>query len=325
MKYSYLGSTGVQVSRISLGTATFGVAPREAEVLDVVHKALDFGINVFDTANSYGNQARFDRTEAPPSGERASSEELLGLALKGRRSEVILSSKVMEAVGKGPNDRGLSRRHIVQQVENSLRRLQTDYLDIYYAHHPDPRTSLDQTLRTFDDLVRDGKIRYFALSTFPAWQVMEAAWVCDRLLLQTPACNQIPYNLATREAELDMFPVCERLNLSLTAFGPLAGGLLAGSATRNRPLAGRKRWGGPEFTSQQLRVAEQLEAIAEDSGHAPAVLALAWLLTKPHVASAIIGPEDVHELEATSSVVDLEIATEVLDAVDCINRPQRSY
>ena len=168
MRYSTLGSTGIKVSCIGLGTATFGVAPFESDAGRLVGRALDLGINLIDTANSYGNQARFDRTGAPPAEARASAEEIVGRALGARRRDVVLCSKVMEPVGAGPNERGLSRRHIFNQVEASLRRLGTDHLDLYYAHHPDPATPIEQTLRAFDDLVHQGKIRYATLSTYPA-------------------------------------------------------------------------------------------------------------------------------------------------------------
>ena len=180
MRYSTLGSTGIKVSCIGLGTATFGVAPLADDAERLVGRALDLGINLVDTANSYGNQARFDRAGAPPAAARASAEEIVGRALRARRRDVVLCSKVMEPVGAGPNERGLSRRHIFDQVEASLGRLGTDHLDVYYAHHPDPATPIEQTLRAFDDLVRQGKIRYAALSTYPAWQMTEALWTADR-------------------------------------------------------------------------------------------------------------------------------------------------
>lgn len=208
MQYQLLGQTGVRVSRLALGTALFGVAPLEADAAGLVRRALDLGVNFFETANSYGNQARFDRPGRPPAEQRRSAEEILGQALAGRRHEVVLATKVMERVGPGVNDGGLSRRHIVQQAEESLRRLRTDYIDLYYAHHPDPATPLEQTLRAFDDLVRQGKVRYAGLSTFPAWQMTEALWTSDRLGLNAPVCNQASYSLATRSAERELVPAC---------------------------------------------------------------------------------------------------------------------
>lgn len=174
MQYRLLGTSGVRVSTLCLGTAFLGIVPREAEAPSLVACALDAGINFIDTANSYGNQTRFDRPEIPVAAERPSSEELVGRGVRGRRHDVVIATKVQESVGTGPNDGGaqgggLSRKHIMAQCERSLRRLDTDYIDVYYAHHPDPATPLDQTMRAFDDLVRQGKVRYPALSNFPAW------------------------------------------------------------------------------------------------------------------------------------------------------------
>ncbi len=324
MKYRQLGRTGVRVSAITLGTATFGVAPDADLAGRMVTRALDLGINMFDCANSYGNQSRFDRPGAPPADQRASAEEILGQALRGRRDEVVLCSKVMEPIGPGVNDRGLSRLHIFNQVEASLRRLGVSHLDVYYAHHPDPTTPLDETLRAFDDLVRQGKIRYAALSTHPAIQVVEALWICDRLGLHAPVANQVPYNLATRNLERDMTPACARHGISLTVFSPLAGGLFAGPQVRDRTFAGAKRWGGQGFNATQLQLADQLQGAAEDSGHAPAELALGWLLAQPVVASAIVGPETLDELDACAAAADLVLAEEVLARIDTIGRPPPS-
>ena len=326
MQYAALGPTGVRVSRLCLGTATFGVAPLAEDVAPLVKRALDLGVNFFDTANSYGNQARFDRTGAPPAAERRSAEELLGATLKGRRHEVVLATKVMEQIGSGVNDGGpagggLSRRHIMQQVEASLRRLQTDYIDVYYAHHPDPLTPIEQTLRTFDDLIRQGTIRYAALSTFPAWQIVEALWTCDRLGLHAPVCLQTQYNLASREVEREIVPACRKYGLTLTLFSPLAGGLLAGTTAARRPVAGAARWGGPTFTEAQIALAQQLDDLAARWGLPPAQVALAWLLARPAVSSAIVGPETIGELETIAPAADLRLSAEQLDELDAIGRP----
>jgi aryl-alcohol dehydrogenase-like predicted oxidoreductase len=185
MQYRLLGRSGLRVSSVCLGTAFFGITPLEDGVDALVGRALDLGITFFDTANSYGNQTRFDRPGIPPAAERKSSEELLGRALKGRhRYDVIVATKVQEKMAEGPNDGGpagggLTRKHIVAQCEQSLRRLQTDYIDVYYAHHPDPTTPLDQTLRAFDELVKQGKVRYPALSNFASWQLIKALWLCS--------------------------------------------------------------------------------------------------------------------------------------------------
>ncbi len=320
MEYSLLGQTGVRVSKISVGTMAYGVAPLAKGVDALVGRALDLGINLFDTANSYGNQSRFDREGAPPAAERASSEEYLGEALKGRRHEVILATKVQEWVFDGPNGGGsqgggLSRKHITQQVEESLRRLQTDYIDIYYAHHPDPITPLEQTLRTVDDLVRQGKIRYFALSTFPGWMATKVMWLCDKLGLNPPACHQVRYNLAGRLIEREVVPASVELGLSLICFSPLAGGLLTGVQALRRPSRFQRR-GGQGPAPEQVAVAEKIEALGNEWGHPPAHVALAWLLSRPGVASAITGPETIEELEENVGAVDLHLSDEQLEALD---------
>jgi aryl-alcohol dehydrogenase-like predicted oxidoreductase len=317
MKYSKLGGTGVQVSRIGLGSATFGVAPDRGMAERIVARALDLGVNLFDCANSYGNQARFDRPGAPPADQRESAEEILGRALKGRRDEVLVCSKVMEPVGNGPNDRGLSRVHIFNQVERSLHRLGTDHLDIYYAHHPEPSTRLDETARAFDDLIRQGKVRYWALSTYQASEMMEALWTSERHNLHRPVCNQIPYNLAYRGAAKDLLPACARHDVSVTVFSPLAGGLLAGPAGQ-REFSGHKRWGGPGFTDQELKLAGALQGVAERRGYTPASLAIAWLVAQPAVCAAIVGPESLEELEVNAQGADLQLPDDVMAEVAAI-------
>lgn len=308
------------MSALSLGTATFGVAPLEGEVDRMIGRALDLGINVIDVANTYGNQPRFDRPTAPPANKRLSSEEMVGRVLGRRRRDVVLCSKVMEPVGAGVNDRGLSRRHIYQQIEESLRRLQTDYLDIYYAHHPDPDTPLEETIGAFDDLVQQGKIRYWALSTYPAAQIVEALWRADALGASAPVCVQIQYSLAIRGLEKDLIPTCAAHGLATMAFGPLAGGLLAGDA-KSRPATGHKRWGGPGYSEAQLKVASQLEELAERSGYTPALLAIAWVISRPTVASGIIGPESIDELEANVSAANLSLPGDLQAALDEIGKP----
>ena len=235
MDYSLLGPTGVKVSKICLGTATFGVAPDAQEAERVVHAALDLGINFFDTANVYGASPTFDRPGAPPAAEREPAEQILGRALAGRRDDVVIATKSGER--RFDPAAGLSRRYIIQQVEHSLRRLGTDYIDLYYAHFPDPDTPLDQTLSVYDDLVRQGKLRYVALSNHPAWQVTHALWIADdRRLAAAPVCVQVKYNLIDRAAEHELAPACLRFGLSIVPFGPLHGGLTGrhpGRATGN--------------------------------------------------------------------------------------------
>jgi aryl-alcohol dehydrogenase-like predicted oxidoreductase len=322
MRYNLLGRSGLRVSCLGLGTATFGVAPLAGEAGELVARALDLGINLFDTANSYGNQSRFDRVGAPPAAARRSAEEILGEALAPRRNRVVLCSKVMEPVGVGPNDSGLSRLHILRQIDESLRRLRTDYVDVYYAHHPDPQTPIEETVLAFSDLVVQGKIRYYALSTFNAWKMTEVLWACERLNARAPICNQISYSLANRDAELNVIPACLRFGLGTTVFGPLSGGLLAGTDALRRPVSGDQRWGFAGFTPAQLDLAKSFNAIASECNVAPATLALAWVTSRPGVSAALIGPESVQELEVDAAPVEFELSKELLDRIDLLGHPE---
>jgi len=305
MDYRRLGRSGLKVSEICLGTMTFGNGADQDEASRMVGTALDAGVNFFDTANSYVGGV---------------SETMLGEALKGRRQDAVVASKVFNPMGGRPNDSGMSRLHIKQQVEDSLRRLQTDYIDVYYIHHVDVQTPLEEMLRAFDDLVRQGKIRYAALSTYPAWQMTEALWTAERRGFAPPACNQIAYSLANRAAEQEMLPACRQFGVGVAVFSPLAGGLLAGPAVRQRPVAGGLRWGASGFSGQQVALAERLEALAGESGQPPAVLALGWLVSRPGVSAALIGPETIAELEANAAAGAIELEPELLERVDALGR-----
>ena len=319
MRYATLGTSGVQVSRICFGTATLGVAPLEKDVPALIDGCLELGVNFIDTSNSYGYQPRFDRPGAPPADQRLPAEELLGNALKGRRDDFIVASKVMEPVGPGVNDRGLSRVHMMRQIEQSLRRLQTDHLDLYYAHHPDPNTPIETTVRVFDDLVRQGKIRYWALSTFSGARVIEALWAAERLGAHPPVAHQLRYNLDTRDVELDALPASVRHGLGVNAFSPLAGGLLAGSTTATREIGGAARWGGRGHTEEQIAFASKLDALAGEWGIPSAQLALCWLLSRPGISAAIIGPETFAELTVNAAAADLDLEAEQLAQIDALN------
>jgi 1-deoxyxylulose-5-phosphate synthase len=315
MEYALLGSTGVKVSRICLGTATFGVAPSERDADRVVHAALDRGINFVDTADAYGILSVFDRPGAPPAAEREPAERILGRALAGWRDDVVIATKSCVEVGPGVNDRGLSRRHIIQQVENSLRRLETDYIDLYYAHNPDPDTPLEQTLSVYDDLVRQGKLRYVGLSNHPAWQFTHALWIADDRRLQAPVCAQVKYNLIDRAAERELVPACLQFGLSIVPFAPLHGGLLAGMQVLEREVHGDMRYAGSGFPEAELEIGRTVERLSQDWGLRPYQVSLAWLLSRPAVASAIVGAETVEELTANASAADIVLDQAQLDAL----------
>jgi 1-deoxyxylulose-5-phosphate synthase len=321
MEYVPLGSTGTRVSRICLGTGPFGVAPIEADAIPLVHAAIDMGVNFFDTANSYGNFARIDRPGAPPASERPSSEEILGKALKGRRDRVVLATKVREPVGKGVNDAGLSRRHIMQQIERSLRALQTDHLDLYHMHAADAETPLEETMQALGDLVTQGKVRYLGFSNYSAWKMAAAIGVCKELGVATPVIHQMGYNLVQRDPERDVIPACRHFGIGVTAYSALAMGLLAGTAVLERPLYGMARF--VEDKSQNIPYAEaeveatkKLEALASEWGHPTPHLALAWLFSRPGFVSAIIGPETIDELAASAPAADLHLEPEQVAALD---------
>lgn len=227
MHYSVLGTAGVKVSRICLGTATSGVAPTAQDADRVVGAAVELGLNFVDTADVYGNMPVFARPGAPAVADREPAEQILGRALRGRRDEMVVATKSSGIVGHDINAHGLSRRHIIRQVESSLRRLETDYINLYHAHDPDPDTPLEQTLATYDDLVRQGKIRYVGLSHHPAWQVTQTLWIADDRRQQAPVAAQVKYNLIDRAAERELAPACQQFGLFLVPYAPLHGGLLA--------------------------------------------------------------------------------------------------
>ncbi|MEY2430559.1 MAG: hypothetical protein QOC92_284 [Acidimicrobiaceae bacterium] len=320
MEYTLLGRTGLRVSRLALGTAVLGLAPPEEEADALVHAALEFGINLFDCANTYGNRPSFDREGLPPAQARKHSEELLGRALKGHRDEVILCTKVSEPMGMGVNDGGmvipgvggqgggLSRFHIMRELERSLRRLGTDHVDVYHMHHPDPDTGIDETLRAMDDLVHQGKVRYVALSTYSGWQMTHAVMTADRDRLSRPVLNQVPYNMINRGSEAEVVPAALELGLSLTCFSPLAGGALAGVDVMNRPYSGYRRWGAPfDYTPEQKDAASNLDEVSKKWGFEPAQLALHWLLNRPAVAAAIVGPETPEELKRNLDAFEVKL------------------
>jgi aryl-alcohol dehydrogenase-like predicted oxidoreductase len=322
MKYSVLGPTGVRVSRICVGTATFGVAPSAHEADGVVGAALDLGINFFDTADVYGSTPTFDRPGAPPASERESAEEILGRSLAGRRDEVVLATKSGER--RFDPDAGLSRRYIIQQVEQSLRRLRTDRIDLYYAHFPDPNTPLEQTLAVYDDQIRQGKLRYVSLSNYPAWQVTESLWIADdRRLVSAPVAAQVMYSLLDRSAEKELTAACVRFGLSIIPYAPLHGGLLADLSVLDREIAGGKRYGGPGFTASEIAVARKLDRLAREWGLGMQQVSLAWLLSRPAVASVIVGAETVEELRANAAAADVELTQEQLDAVSALTAGTR--
>jgi aryl-alcohol dehydrogenase-like predicted oxidoreductase len=329
MKYKYFGRTGLRVSTLCLGTGPFGVAPLEDDAIELVHSAIDHGINFIDTANSYGNFLRIDRPGAPPAAERNSSEVIVGKALRGKRDKVILATKVREVVGEDVNDVGLSRRHIMQQIDRSLAALQTDYIDVYHCHGPDQFTPIEETISTMDDLVHAGKIRYWAMSNNSAWRFTYAVCTAKQMGAQLPVVHQVSYNLVQRQVENDLIPATMHLGIPLSTYGSLNGGLLAGTSILERPIVGIGRFQEDKskpftFPADQIDAARSLEVLAKQWGHAPAHVALAWLMSKPYHASAIIGPETVEELEASLPARDITLEPAQLEALDALLPPPPS-
>ena len=286
MQYRNMGRTGLKVSEVCLGTMTFGHGTDERASEEIVDLAFDSGVNFFDTANTYGDGA---------------SEVLLGNALKGRRRDAVVATKVFNPFGPGPNDSGMSRVHIMNAVEDSLRRLQTDYLDLYYIHHVDTQTPLEEMLRALDDLVRQGKVRYTACSNYEAWRLMEALWISDSEGWARFDCYQPQYSLVVRDIEEELIPVCELKGLGVAVWSPLGGGFLSGkyrpgqrSVTGSRSEEG---WAYPEryFANCADDSLAALLDIAESTGHSPAQVALRWVLEQPSVTSVIIGARTVEQ------------------------------
>ncbi|HET6835209.1 MAG TPA: aldo/keto reductase [Acidimicrobiales bacterium] len=318
MEHRTLGRTGVQVSPLCLGAMMFGAwgNPDHDDAVRIINRALDAGINFIDTADVYS------------AGE---SEEIVGKALAGgRRDGVVLATKVHGSMGKDPNARGNSRRWIMAEIDNSLRRLGTDYIDLYQVHRPDPSCDVEETLSALTDLVRSGKVRYVGSSTFPAHEIVEAQWVAERRGLTRFVCEQPPYSILTRGIEADVLPVARHYGMGVIPWSPLAGGMLSGRHRRGttpEPSHRQRLWerrgmvrsGSAEDAKRTA--AEDLNELADKFGLTMIELALAFVINHPAVTSAIIGPRTMEHLEAQLSAPDVSLPEELLDAVDEIVPP----
>ena len=319
MEFRPLGRTGVQVSSICLGCMMFGGRTDQATTNEIVAQALDGGVNFLDTANVY-NLGR--------------SEEATGVALKtlGARDRVVLATKVHGAMdAEDPNMQGTSRRHIIQQCEASLRRLGTDYIDLYQIHRPRPGIAIDETLRALDDLVTSGKVRYIGSSTFAAWQVVEALWASKEYGLHRFVTEQPPYNILDRRIERELIPMAQTYGIGLIPWSPLGGGLLTGKYSRGEPPPADSRFGQGGLRAQQkarwvdsvFDIVDALTPIARDKGCTLAQLALAWCEQQPGVASAIIGPRTVEQLQDNLGAAAVTISDEDRARIDAIVPPGR--
>lgn len=322
MKYRKLGKTGLMVSEICLGTMNFGNQVDETEAIKIIKSATITGINFFDTADVYAE---------------GRSEEIVGKALKEERYSMVLATKVAYETGPGVNKVGLSRVHIMQAIESSLRRLGTDYIDIYYAHEPDNATPIEETLRAMDDLVHQGKVHYIACSNFHAWQLCRALWVSNQYNLSRFDCIQPPYNLITRDIECELLPLCASEGVGVCVFNPLAGGLLTGKYDLDKPPAEDTRFAHEYFRSMyrdrywlasNFEAIVHLKKIAQQYGRNMAQFALSWVLNNETITSAIIGATSIRQLEQNVGATEIKLSKEELIACDQVwqqLKPPRFY
>ncbi|HVA73236.1 MAG TPA: aldo/keto reductase [Acidimicrobiales bacterium] len=320
MKYRNLGNTGVRVSPLCLGAMMFGSwgNPDHDESVRIIRSALDAGINFIDTADVYS------------AGE---SEEIVAKAIAGRRDQLVIATKVHGTMGEDPNMMGNSRRWIIQECEHSLRRLGTDYIDLYQIHRPDPHIGIDETLGALTDLVRQGKVRYLGSSTFPPGDIVEAQWVAERRGRERFVCEQPPYSMLVRGIEAEVLPLCQKYGMGVIPWSPLAGGW----------LSGRWRTGAPDLTSRRasriparydltrpenkakLDAATALAELADESGISLIHMALAFVLEHPAVTSAIIGPRTAEHLEGQLGATEVQLPADVLDRIDQIVKPGTNF
>jgi aryl-alcohol dehydrogenase-like predicted oxidoreductase len=325
MNYSPLGRSGLKVSQACLGAMNFGTSGvlgtcEEPEATQIVARFLDAGNNFIDTANAYSS---------------GQSEEIVGRAVKGRRESVVLATKAFMPQGRGPNDRGLSRVHLTQTLEASLRRLGTDYVDLYQCHQWDPSTPIEETMATLDGFVREGKVRYIGCSNFSAAQIVEAQWAAQRLGTTPLISLQPQYSLAAREIEAEVLPTAQRHGLGTMIWSPLAGGVLTGRYHRGTdPSAesrmGRLRGAGHPMaqamadgflTDRNLVIAEEVGKVAGELGVTPAEVALSWAAAREGVTSVIIGPRNEAQLQGNLSGLRLSLPAEATARLDEVSRP----
>ncbi len=319
MQYRNLGRTGIGVSRICLGTMTYGSQVDERDAIGIMERAVDAGVNFFDTADAY---------------VQGRSEEIVGKGLKKVRQSVILATKVAHRTGPGINEQGLSRKHVMKAIEDSLRRLGTDYIDLYYVHFPDQNTPIEETLRTLDDLVHHGKVRYVACSNFHAWRLCKALWVSDIHNLARFDCIQPPYNLFTRDIEYELLPLCASEGVGVCVYNPLAGGLLTGKHDPNKPPAEGTRFALEKgyhqryWSDANFKAVAGLVKIAKEHGRSMPQFALAWILNNTTITSAICSATSARQLEENLGAVEIKLSEAELTACDEVwreLRPQRFF
>jgi aryl-alcohol dehydrogenase-like predicted oxidoreductase len=317
MEYRNFGRTGVKVSRLILGSVNFGTRTDEAESFDMIDHAIGRGINFIDTSNMYG---------------RGVSETTIGKALKrnGQRERIVLATKVHYRIDDDdPNAQGNSRRHIIDQCDKSLKRLQTDWIDLYQIHRPQSEVPIDETLRALDDLVRAGKVRYIGCSTFAAWKVIESLWVAKELGLNRFVSEQPPYHLLDRRIERELIPAAVTYDLALIPWSPTAYGFLTGRYKRDEAIPADSKLGRATvshlinslFSDASFDVLDTVTRIAGEKGCTPSQLAIAWCLQQPHVTSPIIGPRTMSQLDDNLGALDVVVTDEDRAALDQVAPP----
>jgi aryl-alcohol dehydrogenase-like predicted oxidoreductase len=317
MRYRQLGRTGVQVSELGLGTMVFGWKTPANQACEIIDRALDGGVNLIDTSNSYG---------------RGRSEEIIGTALirNGRRGSVILATKVHHRTNDGDvNAFGNSRRHIIRQCEDSLRRLRTDHIDLYQIHQPQPAVPIDETLRALDDLVRVGKVLYLGSSNFAAWRVVESLWAAKEYGLNRFISEQAPYNLLDRSIEREMLPMAASFGIGIIAWSPLAEGILSGKYRRGQPLPADSRYANVDtpgcyrerLTDSIFDIIEAVGKLAREKGCTLPAFCLSWLGSRPGVACILAGPSTAQQLEDYLKSQDISVTSEDCFRVDKLVAP----
>jgi len=316
MDYRNLGRAGLRVSEICLGTMTFGNGADQAGASRMVDTALAAGVNFFDTANSYVG---------------GTSETMLGEALKGKRHEAVIASKVFNPMGHRPNDSGMSRLHIKQQIEGVLKRLQTDYVDIFFIHHVDHATPLEEMLRAFDDLVREGKVLYTGCSNFEAWRLMESLWLSEVKGWEKFACYQPQYSLVVRDIDEEIVPALQLKGLGCVAWSPLAGGYLTGKYTPGSLKVQGSRsaegWGFQSrfFATNHAEILQTLFDVAKEIGKSPAQVALRWVMDQPFMTSAIVGARNAEQLSETLKAGGWRLPAEALEKLNKVSAQPTRY
>ena len=310
MEYRKLGNSGLKISEIGLGSNTFGWVVDEQTSAAVINSALDLGINYIDTADLY---------------DRGNSEQFVGRAIKGKRSELIIATKFGIPIAEGPNLRGGSRYYIMRAVEASLKRLQTDYIDLYQMHRPDTETPIDETMRALHDVVQSGKVRYIGASNYAAWQMGDAMWTSKIHNLHAFITNQVRYNILDRKIEQELVPFCQAHNIGIIPWGPLAGGFLTGKYHKGEPILSEYRLPKPEnmiygnvFTDDNWDKLDKLQKFATDHGHTVGELAIAWLLAKPYVSTVIPGAHTPDQVTANVAASQWKLQPEEVAQLDSI-------